>query len=57
VSRAAVAPAPCYQGTFRGRADQVQVRSNVAEHLDNCPADGVTLVVSEFAANAGERRS
>ena len=43
-----------YERTYAGWADQVcNVRHDVAEHLDKCPAaDDAVLVVSEFATNA-----
>jgi hypothetical protein len=48
------ATATRYQGTFRGRADEIaRVRKEIAAHLGTCPvADDLVLIADEFASNA-----
>lgn len=54
MSTASAEVATRYQHTFDGRADQiVQVRRQIATHLDGCPAAAdAVLIASELAANA-----
>ena len=48
------ATATTYQGTFRGRADEIaRVRREIAACLNDCPAAGdLVLIADEIASNA-----